>query len=193
MERSSVNHSLSGLSGVAAGIVALLSYVIVYGIVDPLMENNPGFVQTVAGRSYLVNIYFIASLLCLITALSSVLYFTRRNSIKRGTPFFDPAMKKMFLNLAIPLFAGGVFCFMLFVEQQYLLIAPCMLVFYGLALIHASHNTIIQIRYLGLLQLMLGLIAIFLKEYGLWFWIAGFGLVNVLCGAYIYFTYERAS
>jgi general stress protein CsbA len=47
--------------------------------------------------------------------------------------------------------------------------------------------------YLGLLQLMLGLIAIFLKEYGLWFWIAGFGLVNVLCGAYIYFTYERAS
>ncbi|HYV92972.1 MAG TPA: hypothetical protein VE978_14375 [Chitinophagales bacterium] len=193
MERSSMYRSLSGLSGVAAGVIGLIVYAIVYGIVDPMVEKRPEMKSTDEGQLYLIKIFFTASVICLILVFAAIFYFNRRKAKRHELPFFEPAMQKMFLNLFIPLIAGGVYCLMLIHEKQFLLIAPSMLIFYGLGMINASRHTIIEIRYLGLVELILGLIAIFMKEYGMWFWLAGFGIVNLIYGAYIYLRYEKSS
>jgi hypothetical protein len=191
MERSSMYRSLSGLSGVAAGAIGMIVYFIVYGIVDPMVEKQPEMKFTDEGQLYLIKIFFIASLICLLLVFAAIFFFSWRNAKNQDLPFPEPAMQKMFINLFIPLIAGGVYCLMLIQEKQFLLIAPSMLIFYGLAMINASRHTIIEIRYLGLVELILGLIAIFFKEYGIWFWLAGFGVVNLIYGAYIYFSYEH--
>jgi len=129
--------------------------------------------------------------ICLLLVFSAIFFFNWRKAKQHDIPFLEPSMQKMFVNLFIPLIAGSVYCLMLLNEKEFLLIAPSMLVFYGLAMINASRHTIVEIRYLGLVELILGLVAIFFKEYGMWFWLAGFGFVNLIYGAYIYFNYER--
>jgi len=193
MERSSVYHSLSGLSGVAAGAIGTVVYFIVYAIIDPALEKDPQWKSTADGQAYLIKFFFAASAICLALAFAAIFYFNKRRARKAGLPFFDASMKKMFINLFIPLIAGGIYCVMLIRETEFLLIAPTMLVFYGLSMIMASRHTIIEIRYLGVAELILGLIAIFFKEYGTWFWLLGFGFVNLIYGSYIYFRYERKS
>lgn len=192
MERSSIYHSLSGLSGMVAGVIGIIAYAIVYFLVNPLMEQFPQMLNSDALRIYLLKVFFAASIISLVLAFSAIFYFNWRNGLKNGISFYDAPMQKMFINLFIPLIAGGIFCLMLVREQLYLMIAPSMLIFYGLAMIQASRHTIIEIRHLGLAELALGLIAIFFQEYGMWFWLAGFGFVNLFYGAFIYLKYERA-
>jgi hypothetical protein len=191
MERSTMYRSLSGLSGIAAGITGIAVYFIVYAIVDPKMEHDPQWKLTDEGKWYFTKIFLAGSTVALLLAFTSIFYFNWRKAQQYQLPFFDAPMQRMFINLFIPLIAGGIYCLMLLREEQFLLIAPTMLVFYGLAMILASRHTIIEIRYLGMVELMLGLISIFFKEYGSWFWLIGFGFVNLIYGVYIYWRYER--
>jgi len=193
MERSSVDHSLSGLSGVAAGIIGIVIFFVVYHFIDPMLEKKVDWNATPEGENYLIKFFFVASVICLALVFTAILYFNRLKAKRAGLPFFDTSMQKMFINLFIPLIAGGIYSLMLVREKEFLLIAPSMLVFYGLSMIMASRHTIIEIRHLGFAELLLGLIAIFFKDFGMWFWLVGFGFINVIYGAYIYFRYERAS
>ena len=55
-------------------------------------------------------------------------------------------------------------------------VAPTCLVFYGLALVNASKYTLTDIRYLGLLEIVLGCICMYYPHEGLYFWATvGFG------------------
>ncbi|MES2397617.1 MAG: hypothetical protein V4549_16525 [Bacteroidota bacterium] len=69
--------------------------------------------------------------------------------------------------------------------------APSSLLFYGLALINASKYTLNDIRYLGICEIVLGLIASLYIGYGLLFWAAGFGVLHIVYGAVMYYKYER--
>ena len=71
------------------------------------------------------------------------------------------------------------------------LIAPVMLIFYGIALISASKFTFTMVRYLGLSEILLGLMACFFVGYGLLFWAVGFGVLHIIYGALMYNKYER--
>jgi hypothetical protein len=193
MENSVVYNSLSGLSGVAAGIIGIVVYFIVYGMINPAVQQDPNMRDSPVIEFNMLRLFFTASAVCLTLAFSAIFFFNARKARKAGEAFYTPAMRKMFINLFIPLIAGGIYCLMLVREGEYGLVAPTMLVFYGLAMIMASRNTIIEIRYLGFAELILGLIALFVKTYGMWFWLAGFGFVNVAYGLYIYFQYEKNS
>jgi hypothetical protein len=89
------------------------------------------------------------------------------------------------------LITGGLFCFALLFHHLVYLIAPVMLIFYGLALINASKFTFTMVRYLGLSEIALGLISCFFIGYGLLFWALGFGLLHIVYGALMYNKYER--
>ena len=56
------------------------------------------------------------------------------------------------------------------------------LLFYGLALIHADKYTIGDIKTLGILEIVLGLCALYFTNYGIIFWGIGFGLLNTIYG-----------
>jgi hypothetical protein len=93
--------------------------------------------------------------------------------------------------MLVPLVSGGILILVLIVKDLIGLIAPLMLLFYGLALYNASKFTIDEVKFLGMTQIGLGLIASYFTEYGLLFWSIGFGVVHIIYGIYMYFRYER--
>ncbi len=71
------------------------------------------------------------------------------------------------------------------------LIAPFTLLFYGLALFNASKFTYEEVKSLGIIEIVLGLISAYFVEYGLLFWAFGFGVVHIIYGIYMHYRYER--
>ena len=189
MERSSRFISLSGLSGVFAGAVALAGSIYVYLL---FKENGIEYFDGEQKRySYdlIMELTFIA-LLILILALVFGIFFTLRKSKKFNLPVWTNSTKKMLLNLAIPLFVGGVFCVALLYHQLFALIAPTTLLFYGLALINAEKYTFSDIKYLGICEIILGCISLFYLGYGLVFWAIGFGILHILYGLIMFRKYK---
>jgi hypothetical protein len=70
------------------------------------------------------------------------------------------------------------------------LIVPCFLIFYGLALVNAGKFTFGEIFYLGILQIVTGLVSAFVPGWGLIFWIFGFGVLHIIYGLAMYRKYE---
>lgn len=93
--------------------------------------------------------------------------------------------------MMIPLFAGGIYCLVLYNHRQLALIAPATLIFYGLALVNASKYTINDIRNLGIAILVTGLVASAMVDYGLLFWAFGFGILHIVYGMTIHNKYEK--
>jgi hypothetical protein len=189
MERSSRFISLSGLSGVFAGLSALIGGLYAYQL---LGVNSISYMD---GHSYdenknLVRELFLTSSIVLFSALVFGIFFTVRKSKKNNLPIWTSATKKMLFNLAIPLFVGGVFCFALLIYKIYFLIAPATLLFYGLGLINAEKYTFSDIKYLGFCQLVLGCVSLFILEYGLIFWIFGFGILHIFYGLVMFKKYK---
>lgn len=190
MDRSSRFISLSGLSGVAAGISALLGATVVKWY---LIKKNINYTQTLGSDLTRESILFLVSVavLVFILALCSAIFFTARNARKKSNRVWDAMTERLLVNLFIPLAAGGVFCMILMHHNLLFLVTPCMLIFYGLALLNASKYTLNEIRYLGFLEILLGLLASFFTGYGLLAWTIGFGVLHIVYGTLMYYKYER--
>ena len=189
MERSSRFISLSGLSGVFAGISAIIGGIYVF----QLFKNNGISYfdgnQKAYNQNLILELLFVA-VLVLFAALASGIFFTLRKSRKYNLPIWTKATKMMLFNLAIPLLVGGVFCVALVCHQLFAWIAPATLLFYGLALINAEKYTFSDIKYLGFSEIILGCISLFYLGYGLVFWILGFGILHVFYGLLMFKKYK---
>jgi len=189
MERSSRFISLSGLSGVFAGLSALIGGLYAYQLFG---SDRTSYTD---GASYSENINLVDKLITtavvvLVCAFTFGIFFTIRKSKKYNLPIWTSATKKMLFNLAIPLLAGGIFCLALLYHQIYGIVAPATLIFYGLALINAEKYTFSDIKYLGFCELVLGFISLFYIGYGLVFWIIGFGILHILYGLILFKKYK---
>jgi hypothetical protein len=189
MERSSRFISLSGLSGVFAGLSALLGGVYVYQLFNAngieYFEDNHQLYPT-----SLITELILTAFVILFFALAFGIFFTVRKSKKLNLPIWTSATKNMLFNLAIPLIAGAVFCFALVYHQMFILVAPSTLIFYGLALLNAEKYTYSDIKYLGFSEVVLGSIALFFVGYGLVFWILGFGILHIFYGLLLFKKYK---
>ena len=189
MERSSRFISLSGLSGVFAGLSALLGGVSVYQLFKvngiEYFEDNHQLYST-----SLITELILTAFVILFFALAFGIFFTVRKSKKLNLPIWTSATKNMLFNLAIPLIAGAVFCIALVYHQMFILVAPSTLIFYGLALLNAEKYTYSDIKYLGFSEVILGSIALFFVGYGLVFWILGFGILHIFYGLLLFKKYK---
>jgi hypothetical protein len=70
------------------------------------------------------------------------------------------------------------------------LIIPGLLIFYGLALVNAGKFTYNEVFYLGIIEIITGLISAFFPSYGLIFWAWGFGILHIVYGLFMYRKYE---
>ncbi len=198
MERSSRFISLSGLSGVAAGIFALLGAAAVFLYLDiaPFSGEKSHYVEAATiekwGMNYLT-FFLLDACLVLFLALSSGIFFTTRKAKKKGQKIWDSLTQRLLISMLIPLAAGGIFCLGLLYHGLFGLLAPTTLIFYGLACVNASKYTLTDIRYLGLLEILLGLIALFNVGYGLEFWAIGFGVLHIVYGLLMYNKYDRVT
>ncbi|WP_316832019.1 hypothetical protein [Pedobacter aquatilis] len=192
MDRSSRFISLSGLSGVFAGVIALIGAYFANEEIDKFL-NNRGYSYGVQGEIDLEYNLIKLALIILFVALAGGVLFTYRKSQRNNLPIWDKTSKSLLINLFIPLAAGGLFIIALLFNHPntYSIIAPTCLIFYGLALINASKYTYSDIRYLGFLEIGLGLICMFNIGYGLIFWAIGFGVLHIIYGLLMYFKYEK--
>ena len=195
MERSTQFISLSGLSGIAAGVCALIGAGIAFRHFG-YTAHFPNFSRHIFTSDGYVRLDFLEFLLglsaaVLIAALALGFFFTWRRTKKAGISMWDSSTKRLLINLAIPLVTGGLFCLAMLYQGNVLLLPPATLIFYGLALLNCSKYTLIDIRYLGISQIILGLIASVFLGYGLVFWALGFGVLHIIYGSVMYFKYER--
>jgi hypothetical protein len=193
MERSSRFISLSGLSGIAAGVCALVACYLAYDWIHDYYtryNGRPGY----SGDDFMFlkwNLMILAAVV-LVVALTSSFYFTWRKAKRDGQSIWNISSRKLAWNMIIPLVTGGLFILALLQENEWHFITPACLVFYGLALVNASKYTVSDIRYLGYCEIVLGLINTQFVGYGLYFWAFGFGVLHIVYGAIMWWKYERS-
>ncbi|AMP97661.1 membrane protein [Pedobacter cryoconitis] len=190
MERSSKFISLSGLSGIMAGIYSLIGAFIAYKIV----YNAQGILQY--RNSYISEsqiLWQLTSIAAGVLVLSLVtgIWLTIRQARKKGEKFWNPVSKRLLVNMTIPLLTGGLFILILLIRGEYAIISSACLIFYGLALIAASHYTLSDVKWLGFSEIILGLVAALIPGYGIVFWTIGFGILHILYGSIMHFKYNQ--
>jgi hypothetical protein len=196
MERSSRFISLSGLSGLSAGICAMIGAWVAHGrirafINGDMPDSDAGF--SIHGTNELKWQLILIATVVVAVALASSTFFTWRKARRNGLPIWDHTTKKLLINTAIPLVTGGLFVLGLLYHSEWHMVAPACLVFYGLALVNASKYTLSDIRYLGIMEIILGCVNMYYTEWGLYFWTIGFGLLHIIYGIVMWWKYERGS
>ena len=186
MNRSSRFISLSGLAGVFAGCYALIGAVIAKIL---LSENEAVLANDL--NSNLVKNLFLVAIAVLIFAVVTAVLLTTRKARKNQQKIWDNTSRRLLINFFAPLLAGGIFILVLLQYELIGLIAPSMLLFYGLSLVHASKYTFGDLRSLGYANVILGLIATQFIGYGIYFWATGFGIFHIIYGIWMYNKYDR--
>ena len=185
MSQSTQFISLSGLSGILAGIYALVGA----AFVNSLLEHDYSEIITLESTTF--KLILLTAIIVLFLSITTAYILTKQKAAKIGESVWNSSTKRLLINFCIPLATGGVFALLLLRHGVYGLIAPITLIFYGLACVNASKYTLRDVRYLGITEIIIGLFAVEFSGYGLLFWIIGFGICHILYGTIMYFKYDR--
>ncbi|WP_428663111.1 hypothetical protein [Runella sp.] len=185
MERSSKFLSLAGWAGVMAGLYALAGTYIAYEVLD---FNPDKIIYTATGS--LSKVIGLA-LIVLLLAIGTAILLSYNKATKRGEKLWNAIVKRLIINMAVPLIVGGLLILILIAKGLIGFIPPFSLLFYGLALFNAGRFTYEIMKSLGLIQIGLGLLSAYFVEYGLVCWALGFGVVHIVYGIYMHYRYER--
>jgi hypothetical protein len=190
MERSVKFISLSGLSGVLAGIYALggaaAAYFTIHYPISPFRYR----IYSVNEHDAIWKLIAIAAAV-LIASIATGLWLSNRKAKKHNLALWNTASKRLVTDISIPLITGGLFILIVLTSGHYGIAAPASLIFYGLALIQGSHHTYDEIRYLGFSEIAIGLIAALLPGYGLVFWAFGFGVLHIIYGSLMHYRHDK--
>lgn len=190
MQRSSKFISLSGMSGILAGLYALAGAAFAYyrfQYPESLFEYR---LYPVYDMNSLKEIILIA-LVVLIVSLSTGIWLTMGKAKRHGITIWNETSRRLLVNLSIPLVTGGLFIIICAWQGQVEIVAAACLIFYGLALVNASPNLYDEIRYLGYSEIALGILAQAFPGYSLLVWSFGFGVLHIIYGAAMFRKYDR--
>jgi hypothetical protein len=194
MEDSSRFLTLSGLSGIFAGIFAIAGAAFAYFFIlkNGTIQYDEYFRSLSIKETGVLRFQLITDgLMVLLLAIGSALFFSIRKAKETGVKIWTPVSKRMLINLIIPLFTGGIFIISLLIHNQLSLIVPGMLIFYGLALVNAGKFTFSEIFYLGISEIVTGLFSLFFPAWGIFFWAFGFGILHITYGLIMFGKYEK--
>jgi len=191
MSQSTQFISLSGLSGILAGIYALIgSYIANRVVLNAAKNSYDVHMGSYDEGNIIVRLIGIALAIIGLSLITGFLLSSAKAK-KHGNPLWNSTSKRLLVNFSIPLIAGGTFALLLLDKNYYELIVPVLLLFYGMACVNASKFTFRDVRYLGVTLIALGLIAAFFTGYDLFFFTIGFGLCHIVYGSVMYFKYDR--
>ncbi|PIQ29688.1 MAG: hypothetical protein COW63_11575 [Bacteroidetes bacterium CG18_big_fil_WC_8_21_14_2_50_41_14] len=188
MNRSSRFISLSGLSGVFAGIYALIGALLVYLTVYS-NQNYLQYREAILSSENII-ILLVIAVVTLSLSIGTGVFFSKIKAKKDNEKLWNLQAKRLLINLFIPLIAGGILSLILLFKGYIGIIAPLTLIFYGLALVNASKYTLKEIRSLGMVEIVLGLLAAQFIGYGLIFWSIGFGILHIIYGIAMHLKYR---
>jgi len=186
MERSSKFISLSGLAGVMAGFYAMAGAWFAARITlnHEDMGSPPDDVPVI--KLAMIVVAFVILLLSMATSY----FLTWRKAKKKNENVWNPVSKRLLVASGVPFLTGGIFVGALLLKEEYKMIPAAFLIFYGLALYAGSQFTYKEIRWLGIVEIVLGLCSMYFGN-GLIFWAFGFGILHIVYGIYMHFKYER--
>ncbi|MDR0794952.1 MAG: hypothetical protein LBE79_02700 [Tannerella sp.] len=194
MERSTKFLSLSGFAGIAAGIIAMAGATVAYFFIFGRgAVKYDEYVRAFDNGSTLhirLQIVLLA-VVVLVCAIGAAWFFSLRKAKRSGTRLWTSTTRRTLYHFMIPLVTGGIFCIALMMSHNIHLIASVTLIFYGLALINSAKFMVDEVHYLGLSEIVLGVLAGFFLNYGLLFWTFGFGVMHIVYGARMYYKYDR--
>lgn len=194
MDRSSRVLSLSGWSGIWAGLVALAATMLAQHWIHDMEAAYAGsdgfFAMMLAGVAISKRFLFLAVATFGLAVLGAF-YFSYRKNSREGHKTFNTAARRMIISMGIPMAAGAWMVFYFLSEGQIFNLVPTMLVFYGMTLINSAKYTISDIRWLGLFEIITGCFATLRPEWGLYFWAFGFGVLHIVYGIIMWRKYDR--
>ena len=182
MEKSSKFMSISGISGILIGIYALLGSFFVQRIIKSIDKY--------ISLDNVFDIFGIAVAVLVLSIITGII-MAQRKAAKSKQSVWNTTSKSLFIYMCIPLLAGGAVAAILLIKGYYSLIASILLLFYGLSLLSASHYSFKELAWLGVLDIILGLLALWWPSYGLYFWATGFGILHIVYGIIVYNRYEK--
>jgi hypothetical protein len=191
MERSTRFLSLTGWSGIMAGIYALAGAFIAWRAF--YISSAPTLFHTLDRQqlSGQFQAMFLLALVILVMAIGTAIFLSWRKSTKNKEKLWNSSARRLVINMAMPLATGGILILILISKGLIGLVAPFTLIFYGIALLNASKYTFEDVKYLGITQIILGLLASYYIGYGLVFWAIGFGVMHIVYGIYMHLKYEK--
>ena len=189
MHQSSRFISLSGLSGVLAGIYCLIGAWLAYTTIYFDTTSLGNYTNLIISQTQIERLFIIATSVILLSIITGVV-LSKNKAKKSNEKIWNVSSKRLVINFAIPLVTGGFFILFLIEKEILSLVAPLTLLFYGLACVNASKYTLGDVRYLGITMIILGLLSTWFLGYGLLFWALGFGVCHILYGSVMYFKYD---
>ncbi|HEX5169217.1 MAG TPA: hypothetical protein VFW11_08575 [Cyclobacteriaceae bacterium] len=190
MERSGKFLSLSGMSGIMAGVYALggaaIAYFMIYYPYSPF-----GLRFYYVNEEEIIGRLLMIAITVLTLSLGTGFWLSHRKAKKLNTTIWNKTSQHLMINLLIPLITGGLFILILISRGYLIIVASACLIFYGLALTNAGRHTFEEVRYLGFCEILLGLAAALLPGYGLVFWSLGFGVLHIIYGTVMYYRYDK--
>jgi len=193
MEESSRFLSLSGLSGISAGLFAIAGAIAAKIIIPESIVNGQGYAESIvtsAEGARIIRLLVLDAAIVLVLALISAVFFSYRKARKLGHNIWTPVTRRMLLNLIIPLLTGGLFVIITMGRIPGWATASATLIFYGLALVNAGKFTFGEIYWLGVIEIVTGMLSLMLPGYTLLFWAFGFGILHIIYGLYMYIKYK---
>lgn len=189
MRKSSRFLSLSGLSGIFAGIYALGGFYAAKWHIN----QNLGFEHSGTTTNYLSSYAFFVADAIIVLGLSLITayLFSARKAKKNNSKLLDHTAWQLIWHMTVPLLAGGLLSIALLLNGHIAFIAPVMLCFYGSTIFGASRMTYDDVKYLGIAEITLGIISAFDPGNGLLYWALGFGVMHIIYGALMWWKYER--
>lgn len=190
MSKSSQFISLSGLSGVLAGIYALVGAYLAYKAIYFDTSTSDNYAHLIISENAVLKLLVIASFV-LILSIGTGILLSLKKAKESNVKIWNVTSKRLVINFMIPLAVGGYIDLYLIEKENFSLVTPLTLIFYGLACVNASKYTLGDVRYLGLTMIALGIANTFFVGYGLVFGALGFGVCHIFYGGMMWFKYDR--
>lgn len=193
MEKSSRFISLSGLSGISAGICALIGATIAIPYINFGSEETirTQYRNVNTASEYLIHPLTWIGLGTFIAAFICAFLFTFIKSKKQGISIWGGMAQKVFFHFSVPFVSGSLLILYLIFDHQYSLVAPLSLIVYGFSLFSAYKYTVKETMYLSLCMISLGLINLLFSGYSVYFWVLGFGIAHIVYGSIMWYKYDR--
>ncbi|KKX50701.1 hypothetical protein [Sphingobacterium sp. IITKGP-BTPF85] len=189
MEKSSKFISISGVSSVLIGTYALLgaayAYYEVYGF-----DSQLGYRDHYVNEPLIIMKLLTTAILVLIASIFTGVYMAIKKAKANRQNIWNTTSRALLFAMAVPLCTGGLFAIIAIFKENYAVVSSILLIFYGLALTAGSHYTFSEIKGLGILEIVLGLLALLFPGNGIIFWALGFGVLHIIYGVIVHKKYE---
>ncbi|MDR2914835.1 MAG: hypothetical protein LBV74_08405 [Tannerella sp.] len=185
MEKSSKFLSFNGISIVFAGFFAIVGAVFAYFSIEGSFGKEYNTTQKMM-------ILLADAMIVFVLSTCTITFFCWKKARSNNESLFSSTTRRAAYSLLLPLFAGGIFSLVFLFRGEVDIVCAATLIFYGLGLVNASKYTFPELNYLGIIEVILGVLALFFTGFSLYFWAIGFGICHIIFGFIMYFKYETS-